>query len=216
MRNRLVAPLVAALVGSFCLVGTTTAPAEAAGGPVRTSQKCKPAKYNNHYTAVTTAKKPVVTHLHAFAMPPSSSHKVTKSATKQTTLRARVAYKSKTDISVSAAKKILAAASVSAELHLAAAGSHTVTSSVQVTDTISNKTRRNAQYVFFRGNLSAKGTFRYHYCSMYYTPTGNVGYFVYYKDGSWSSYQIYSDGAARCGAGGATNAVTRAALAQGC
>jgi hypothetical protein len=215
MRNRLVIPLVTAILGAVGVVSTAT-PAEAAGGPVRTSHKCNWKTYKNHYTARTTAKKPVVTHLHAYAMPPSSSHKVTKSASRQTILKANVAYKSKTDISVSVAKKIMAAASVSAEITLAASGSRTVDKTVTVTDTIANKSRRNAQYVFFRGNMSAQGTFRYTYCGRYYTPTGTVGDYVYYKDGTWKSFQIYSDGAARCGAKGAVNAVTRAALAQGC
>ena len=214
MRTRLAVPLVVAVLGALGVV--STAPADASTGPVRTSQKCNYKTYKNHYTARTTAKKPVVTHLHAYAMPPSSSHTVTKSASKQTVLKASVAYKSKTDISVSAAKKIMAAASVSAEMTLSASGSRTVDKTVTVTDTISNPSKRNAQYVFFRGNMAAQGTFRYTYCSRYYTPTGNIGYYVYYKDGTWKSFQIYSDGAARCGAAGAVNAVTKAALAQGC
>ena len=143
MRSHLVVPLAVAVVGMFSLVNA--APAQAAGDPVRTSQRCDPDRYKSHYTAVTTAKKPVITHLHAFAMPPSSTHTVTKSASKQTTLKARIAYKSKADISVSAMKKILAAASVSAEMQLSAAGSRTATHTVSVTDEISNPTSRNAQ-----------------------------------------------------------------------
>jgi hypothetical protein len=201
--------------GAAVLVAPVAAHA-AAGDPVRTAQRCNPDRYRDHYTAVTKGKKPTVTHLHAFSMPPSASHTVTKTATLQTVLRARIKYNSEVKVSVSAAKKILAAAEASARMELAASGSRTASRSVTVTDTIANKTRHNAQYVFFRGNMTASGSYRHYYCSMYYTPTGNVGYFVHYRPGSWRSYAVYSDGAARCGAGGTVNAVTKAALAAGC
>ena len=216
MRSRLLALLVLGLCAALAPVVVVPAPASAADGPVRTDQRCRPKRYDNHYKVVTKDKRPVVTHLRAFAMPPSSSHQVTKTVSKQTTLRARVSYDMNTEIGVSGAAKVIAKASASTHLSLQARGSRTVNRQVKVTDTISNPTRKNAQFVFFRGNMSAKGAFRYYYCSMYYTPTGNVGYFVYYKTGKWRSFAVYSDGAARCGAGRAVNAVTKAALAQGC
>lgn len=216
MRRHLITSLIIGLCAGVTPAVVGPAPASAADQPVRTDQKCRPKKYDNHYRVVTKDKKPVVTHLRAFAMPPSSSHKVTKTVSKQTRLRARVSYDMQSEIGVSGAAKVIAKASASTHLSLQSSGSRTVKTKVKVTDRISNPTKKNAQFVFFRGNMTAKGAFRYYYCSMYYTPTGNVGYFVYYKTGKWRSFAVYSDGAARCGAGGAVNAVTRAALAQGC
>jgi|GEM_PF-5497197 len=212
MVPRLVA--LAALVLGL-MVAPPTPTAQAVDG-VRTERRCNPDRYDNHYAVITRDKRAKVTHLRAHSMPPYSSRRVTKRTFKVLRLSARVSFNSETEVGASGAAKVIAKASSKTSLSLASRGSTTRSTAVKVTETIRNPTAHNAQFVFFRGNMTAKGAFRYWFCSLYYTPTGDVGYFVYYRTGRWKSFAVYSDGAARCGAGGSVNAVTRAALAQGC
>ena len=103
-------------------------------------------------------------------------------------------------------------------LSLAANGKRTTSKSIKVTEYISNPTKRNQQFVFYKGYTKASGRFVKYVCRIYYLPGQNYGpAFVPTTSGTWRSFAVPGEGAIRCGAG-TTNlgALARAALRIGC
>jgi hypothetical protein len=115
------------------------------------------------------------------------------------------------------ATRVIAKASANTQLTLKAAGSHTATTGLKVTDTISNRTGHNATFPFFKGTKTASGRYRYYFCEEISSTTYPRPKHVFYKPGTWRSYTGNSDGAVRCGAG-TTNldSVARLAYRVGC
>ncbi len=95
-------------------------------------------------------------------MPPSSSHKVTKSTEKQTVVRAGVRISG--GASTSVGNTIIGKAEAHMDMELKASGSHTTTTAIQVTDRIANKTGHNATYAFYSGVTKAYGAWKASYC----------------------------------------------------
>jgi hypothetical protein len=199
------------------LVAGPVALAPAAGASpiyVDTGKPCNYHTYKSHYTVAVSAKNPVLTHIRTFSMPPSASHRVTKTVTHATTLRAAASYKSNLSLSASGAARIFASASVSTHISLAGRGSHTRTTSVRVTDMIRNPTRHNATFVFYAGDTRAAGSYRYYLCEQKHAYSA---WHVMYAPGRWRSYGVHGDGAVRCGAGTrGVNSLGRLALRIGC
>ena len=184
----------------------------------RTKTSCNPSKYNAHNKIITAVKAPAITHLSTDAFAPGYHRTTKRTATKQLVLAASVKYNSGLHVEASLPGKILGQAGAKVDLSLAANGKRTTSKSVSVTEYISNPTKRNAQFVFFRGQTKASGTFRHYYCRIYYLPGQNYGpSYVTYRDGKWKSYAISGSGALRCGAGTKNlGALSRAALRLGC
>lgn len=152
-----------------------------------------------------------VTHLKTFSAPPKYSRVTTKKAGKRTVLRGSV--KLNAEVSASLGNKIISKGEAKVGLQLVGAGSRTKTSSVKVTEKISNPSAQNATFVFFRGNKRAFGAWKRSYCQQV---SGKVGE-VKWQRGKWASFVTMDDGAVRCGAGKANlNAVARKAYDIGC
>jgi hypothetical protein len=184
---------------------------------VDTGKTCDWNTYNSHYTIEVAQVAVVLTHETGWAIPPSGSHVETKWSAHRTTVRASVAWGTGSSVEASAAAKILVKASVSTHLDLKAAGSHTAEGGVKVTDTVSNPTRQNATFPFFKGTKKAHGRYRYYFCEEVSSPTFPRPKHVFYRPGKWRSYVGESAGAIRCGAGSTNlDAVARLAYRVGC
>ncbi|MBA2700043.1 MAG: hypothetical protein H0U61_14990 [Nocardioidaceae bacterium] len=152
------------------------------------------------YRLVSAGRAVVLTHLEGFSMPPTSSHKVTRSTKKQTVVRAGV--KISGGASAEVGNKIISKAEVHMNMELKASGAHTSTTSLRITDRIANKTRHNATFAFYSGVTRAAGRWKLSYCGSKYDSHGNyLGTYVFWRYGRWSSYQFSDSGAVRCGAG---------------
>lgn len=181
-----------------------------------TGTTCHPDSYTSHYTASVDSVYPRLTHLRVHSIPPSGTHEVTKTSNWQRSLAASVRWSSGATVSTSVASKIIGKASAKTNLALRASGQVTTSSSVSVTDWVSNPTGANASFPFYRGWKVGRGSWRYYFCEQA-GGFGSTPWHVMYKQGTWRSFASLSDGAVRCGAG-TTNvdAVGRLAYAQGC
>lgn len=209
---RIVSVLVGMLTATGVTVGVAPA-AHAASWFVDTGKPCNWRTYKTHDTVAIASKGPVLTHVQTFGMPPSASHTVTKTVEHATTLSATVGYNAKLSISSSGAARIIGKASAEVGFSLKASGSHTTRTSTKVTDTISNRTRHNANFVFYAGYTRVHGRFRHYFCEQTHPYSR---WTVRYSPGKWHSYGVYGDGAVRCGAGGTLNTLQKLALRVGC
>lgn len=193
-------------------------PVANADASVNTHKGCHPAKYKAHYTITSAQKAPRITHIRTYAMPPSSRHKVTKSASYYSRLSASVRVGAGASISSSGISRVLGKASARVNMALKAAGTKTSTHSESVTDWIKNQTHHNVQFVFYKGWTKAWGSFRHYYCDEYYIDGQNYGpWFVTYDAGKWQSYNIPGNGAVSCASDVRyLGALARAAYRIGC
>lgn len=186
-------------------------------GEVKTKKRCNPSKYETNYKILSGRREPKITQIKAYYMAPSASRKVTKKAKFYLRLRSQVKLNSSTSVAASGVAKVLAKAETSIGMQLKASGELTAAGSVKVTDTISNPTRSNQKFVFFKGYESASGGFRQFFCKIYYEPGQSYGpAFVTYRDGDWQSYNLEGEGALRCSGGQVDEGLGRLALAIGC
>ncbi len=142
---------------------------------------------------------------------------MTKSATYQTKVTAGARISG--GVTVKVQNEIIGEAEARLDTKLQTSGAHTVGKTVSVTDTVSNKTSHNQLFPFFRGVMKATGKWRKSFCSIYYTSPGEqfVGFRVWWSYGRWTSFNVNTSGAVRCGAGTKyLNAVAKLALKQGC
>jgi hypothetical protein len=190
----------------------------AAQADTKTSTGCNPSKYKSHTKILTASKGPAITHLSTYSIAPGYHRTTKRTASEQLVLSASVTYKSGAHVEVGLPGKILGQAGAKVDLSLAASGKRTTSKSVTVTTYISNTTKKNAQFVFFRGQTKASGTFRKYFCRIYYLSGQNYGpAYVTYRDGKWKSYAIPGNGALRCGAGTSNlGSLSKLALKIGC
>ncbi|KRA38329.1 MULTISPECIES: hypothetical protein [unclassified Nocardioides] len=217
MVHRITRVLALAVITAGVLVSApfTSPPAHADGW----GDACNPNTYGGaRYRIVTATKAPAITHLSTYAIGPGVSRTITKAVSKQLVISAAVTYDSKVNVEASLPAKILVKAGAEVHLTLQASGNHTSTSNSSVTETVSNSTTRNVQYVFYKGVTKASGSFQKRTCSYYYFPGKNYGYYrIRVKDGKWRSYAIPGSGAVRCGAGTTgLGTLARSALRLGC
>lgn len=200
LRHLAVATSTAGLVAAAVLAGPLAAPASA---DTRTRTSCHGPSYVQKYRLVSAHRAVTLTHLEGFSMPPSSSHKVTRSTRKQTVVRAAVRISGSASGSIGF--KIIGKAEVKLNMELRAMGSHTSSTAVKVTDRIANKTGHSATYAFYSGVTKAYGRWKHSYCGS----VDGGGTYVFWRHGRWTSYQFSDSGAVRCGAG--TKYISRAA-----
>lgn len=217
MRRLVIRTLATALATSAMVIVplTVTAPAEA---DVKTDRACKVGEYKTNYRITSSYRAPAITHIKTWGVGPGGTRTVTREVAFNQQISAAVKYTSGGSVEAGLPGKILGKAEAHMSLELAANGSRTKSGTSTVTDTVSNKTNRNVQYVFYKGVTKANGSFRKYYCKFYYLPGVNYGYArVTYKPGKWRSYAIPGEGAVRCGAGtSGLGALARAALKLGC
>lgn len=212
--RRIATAVLTTLVGAALVVVLPAVPAMADG---HTSTTCNLSTYTPHYKIMSAARSAGITHLSTHVLPPSGTRSVTRTTEFYRQLSAGVTYNSGATVSASGISKVLAKAEVAVNMELKAAGSVTNKSTLSITETISNPTGHNAQFVFYRGYTKASGAFRYYYCRQWYLPGQNYGpVYVSYHDGKWRSYNIYGEGAPRCGAGEPPGLLGRAAYRIGC
>ncbi len=213
MRRLVVSGLGAALTSALLVAAPGVARADG-----KTATSCNPSTYKTHYRVTVSTKAPAITHLSTFSFAPGYRRTTERTASKQQVLSAAVRYSSSASVEAGLPGKILASASAQTKMSLAANGKRTTTSNVKITDYISNPTRHNAQFVFYKGQTKATGSFVKYACRIYYLPGQNYGpAFVTTTSGTWRSFAVPGEGALRCGAG-TTNlgALARAALRVGC
>lgn len=196
-----------------------SAPAKAAGvpGEVKTNKSCRPGRYKPSYRIRTAHQAPAITHVKSHGIPPSGSHTTTKTAAFAQRLSANATFKYGTEVGASGVAKVLVKAEAKLNVQLAARGSRTTRKNVKVTEVVSNPTRSNKIFVFYRGYTKATGSFRSYFCKIYYLPGQSYGPpFVTYRLGRWQSFRVPGEGALRGGAGSGGNSLARAALRVGC
>lgn len=174
----------------------------AKSGGVKTKKSCKPGKYKPNYKIVSSSFRPMVTHVSTYGIGPGVNRKVTKSSAYSETASSKVTFSSEVSAETGGFAKVIAKASVKVGFGLEKTKTHTSTKSVTVEDYVANNTRKNKQYVFYKGVSFAHGKYRYYRCVFYYVNGQSYGYArVTYYPGKWQSYGVPGDGALRCGAG---------------
>lgn len=212
-----VASVGAPPAGASTSPGGRSAQVAASPGEVKTNKGCRPGRYKTRYKIRAAHEAPVVTHIRNKGIPPSGMHKVSRTAIFEEQISANAKIKYGSQLGVSGVAKVLVKAEAKLDVQLAAAGSRTTKKNVTITDWVKNPTSSNKVFVFYRGFTKASGAFRQYFCKIYYLPGQSYGpAFVTYRTGKWSSYRVMGDGALRCGAGGAGNALAAAALRVGC
>ena len=196
--SRLVATsTTVAATAAVIVVGPFAAPASADGF---SNKECHGPSYVQRQQLVSAHRAVTLTHLEGFSMPPTSSHRVTKSTQRQTVLRAAVRLSASASASIGF--KIIGKAEARLDMELRAMGEHTAKSAVKITDRIANKTRHNVTFAFYKGATKAYGRWKSSSCKSRYDRGGDYrGTYVYWRYGRWSSYEFADSGAVRCGAG---------------
>lgn len=218
--------IMSALLGvllTFALVVVPAATAGAEDGGVDTGKVCNDAGgehgYKPNYKVKLKVKRPRLTHLQAHALPPTGkrSKAVTLNAEWARRLKVSVRFSTKTSVGLEASAKrlILAKAGVQIGTGLAGLGERTEKKSktVTVTESYSNPTEENQDFVAFAGRTQVTGTFRYRYCWRYRRAEPAT---IHYRDGQWKSFTVRGTGLVRCGAGSGARDLTRLALKLGC
>lgn len=172
---------------------------------------CEYGDYKAKNKLISGNKKVAVTHLDTYPAAPGYSKTKTVKLEKRTVLRGSV--KLSAEVSATLGNKIIKLGEAKVGLALRAAGSRTNNKTVKVTETIKNTSKKNATFVFFRGNKHARGDWKRSYCKQL---TGKIGE-VKWSKGKWGSFDSMDDGAVRCGAGTKNlNSVAKRAYRIGC
>ena len=210
--------IIGALSGVLATSASFMVLAPPAQADVKTDKPCQTDRYKTNYRIVTAAKQPRITHLSTYAIGPGGTRTTTKTAAFAKRISAAATFASEASVEASGAAKVMAKASAKVSMSLKAAGSRTSKKSQSITETVSNNTRHNVQYVFYAGVSGANGKFRKYYCKFYYVDGQSYGYArVTYKSGKWRSYAIPGEGAVRCGSGTkGLGALAKAAMKLGC
>ncbi|MBA2559804.1 MAG: hypothetical protein H0V07_07935 [Propionibacteriales bacterium] len=160
-----------------------------------------PQTYQGTYKVTTFNRTPVITHSSGLVLGPSGSHTVTKSAAFETKVVAGAELNAGGSVG---ADTVFAKVEGHFDVTVRAEGSHTQSGSISVTDVVSNPTRRNKKFIAFDGVTK--------YFGRYFLRTCGWDQQVHRKHGHYRTFNNYTEGIPRCGAGDAGSAITHLAL----
>jgi hypothetical protein len=199
--RRLIATLLG--VGALALSPVPGAVAVGSGHAGSASPRvgCMPQTYQGTYKVTTFHRHPVLTHVAHYVIGPSGSHTVTKTAAFETKITAGAELNVGGSVG---AGSVFAKVEGHFDVTVRAEGSHTQSGSISVTDVVANPTRRNKVFIAFDGVTV--------YSGKYFLRTCGRDRQVHRMHGHYRSYNDFTEGIPRCGAGDGGSAITHLAL----
>lgn len=153
---------------------------------------CFAQTYNDHFRVLSYHRGTRIAHLSRYGIAPSGSHKISRTAAFET----KVTASAKLSAGASAgASSIFAHVEAHFDVTVRAAGQHTRSGSVTVTDTVKNPTSHNKLFIAFDGVNTYSGAYRYVFCGWDQQVHRHRGHYLTYND--------YTQAILRCGAGDA-------------
>lgn len=201
----------AALIGAGLISAT---PAQAATLQITPAARCTVTSYIPKYKPGTwTVTYNVLAQLKDYSLPPSGKVTMTKTVTTLSKYRAGATISGSIDAKVGI--PFLDQAEVKFGGNLSGSGAWSTENKTTVSATIANTSKHNATFVFFRG--SSKKIVTPVLRSSCDGGGSTVGTVVWRRVGTYRTFTVPTEGAARCGAGTANvDSVTKKALAVGC
>jgi hypothetical protein len=162
---------------------------------------CMPQTYRGAYRVTTFHRHPRLTHVALYVIGPSGSHTVTKTAAFETKVTAGAELNAGGSVG---ADEVFAKVEAHFNVTVRVEGSHTQSGSISVTDVVSNPTRRNKVFIAFDGVTV--------YSGHYFLRTCGADRQVHRRYGHYRSFNNFTEGIPRCGAGDGGSAITHLAL----
>ena len=198
---------------------SAAAPAARAASKVKTKKACNPQRYKVRHTLESLTTEPVITHINTVGISPGNGQRITEKVFFNRRAVTTINLDARVSVKTGALGSLAAKASAEVGVGFRRTTGKTKKTTSKVTTTVSNPTKSNKQFVFYKGATQAKGRFREYRCDAYYASpdSTNVYFRVTYYPGTWKSYAIAGSGALRCGGGTkGLGELAKAALRIGC
>ena len=196
---------------SFGLVAVSPAAPSSAARPT-----CHQLHFIPKYDSGRVTVAPSIAQLNTKGFPPAYKRVTTLTVQKNDAYKAGAKIGGSYNTKVG--NKLIGQAEVELNMELSASGEWSTGSTDTVTEEISNPTKHNATFVFFRGSTKVTGDVMQSYCKDDVSGGNKYWGHVYWKKvGKWASFDRRDDGAYRCGAGTKNvNKIGKLALKLGC
>jgi hypothetical protein len=173
--------------------------------PAAASTYCTPGAYKEHYKVSKVHSSPVVTNAYNWVLAPGGKKSETEVIDLKTSVTASVEYSTSASIS---AGSVIAQASAQTGVKLQASGTVAGGSSFTTYIEQANSTKKNREYVYYRGTMKWYGKYTKYYCDY-------NSHQVKSRSGSWKSWDINYEGTVRCDLA-APNKVSKKAKTKYC